>query len=94
MKRLIDYHLRKWKQDPDRKALLLSGPRQVGKTYAVRQLGKTFDRFIEINLEERPDIHSLFDLNLVPERIVRELSLILDTHIIPGETLLFSMKSR
>ncbi len=81
--------MRKWKQESDRKVLMLRGPRQVGKTYAARQLGKTFERFVEINLEERPDLHEIFDLNLVPDRIVRELTLKLGTPIVPGETLLF-----
>ena len=89
MKRLVDYHLRIWKDDPHRKALILRGARQVGKTYAVRELGKTFDRFVEINLEERKDLHALFELNLSPDRILRELSVHLEVSFIPGETLLF-----
>ena len=36
MKRLIDHHLRQWKESPLRKSLLLRGARQVGKTYAVK----------------------------------------------------------
>jgi len=39
MKRIIDHYLGEWKQRTDRKALLLRGARQVGKTYAVRELG-------------------------------------------------------
>jgi len=38
-KRLIDFHLDKWKIDPYRKPLLLRGARQVGKTYAYRLEG-------------------------------------------------------
>jgi hypothetical protein len=41
-KRIIDFHLDKWKMDPFRKPLILRGARQVGKTYAVRRLGKQF----------------------------------------------------
>lgn len=33
-KRIIDFHLDKWKTDPFRKPLILRGARQVGKTYA------------------------------------------------------------
>ncbi len=43
MKRLIDYFLRALKTSPLRQPLLLRGARQVGKTYAVQVLGKTFD---------------------------------------------------
>ena len=55
MKRIIDHYLGEWKQRPDRKALLLRGARQVGKTYAVRELGKKFDELVEINLELNPE---------------------------------------
>ena len=50
-KRIIDFHLDKWKDDPFRKPLILRGARQVGKTYAVRRLGKQFKSFVEINFE-------------------------------------------
>ncbi len=61
MKRMIDHHLENWKVDLLRKPLLIRGARQIGKTYAVRQLGKAFDHFIEINFERMPEIHSIFD---------------------------------
>ncbi len=89
MKRLIDYHLLQWKNDPYRKALILRGARQVGKTYAVRELGKSFTHFVEVNFEKRPDLHSIFEKNLIPERIIQELSIALQLPILPGETLLF-----
>ena len=49
MKRLIDNHLQKWKKDPSRKALLLRGARQVGKTYSCRKLGHSFEKYVERN---------------------------------------------
>ncbi len=39
MKRLIDKHLVEWKKNENRKPLLLRGARQIGKTFAVRNLG-------------------------------------------------------
>lgn len=89
MKRLIDYHLLQWKVNPHRKPLMLRGARQVGKTFAVRQLGATFSSFIEINFEFRPDLKTLFMQDLDPIRITKELSLILQKPIVPGQTLLF-----
>ena len=73
MRRLIDYDLATWKTDSIRKSLLLHGARQVGKTYAVRQLGKSYDNFIEINFEANPELKSLFDHNLDPKRILRDV---------------------
>lgn len=89
MKRTIDQKLIDWIDDPRRKPLLLRGARQVGKTHSVRQLGKQFKHFIEINFESRPDLGLIFEKDLQPDRIVRELAMILDRPIIPGSTLLF-----
>jgi hypothetical protein len=88
-KRLIDFHLDKWKVDPFRKPLLLRGARQVGKTYAVRRLGAQFKSFVEVNFERLEGAASIFEKDLVPEKIIRSLSLLLKTSIVPGETLLF-----
>ena len=89
MKRLVDYDLWQWKNSERRKPLLLRGARQVGKTYAVRQLGKKCDDFVEVNFELRPDAIPVFETNLKPERIIRDLSILLNKKIIPGKTLLF-----
>ena len=51
MRRFIDHYLIDWKTDRFRKPLLLRGARQVGKTHAVRKLGKSFDDFVEINFQ-------------------------------------------
>jgi len=89
MKRLIDYHLRLWKDSPIRKPLLLRGARQVGKTHAARELGKTFPFFIEINFEENEDVRAAFSGNLTAKEILIKLESIIKKTIIPGETLLF-----
>ncbi len=50
----IEKELKKWKDSPIRKVLILRGARQVGKTSVVRMFGKeNFDRFVEINLEQK-----------------------------------------
>src|SRR5690349_24407 len=89
MKRTIDYYLSKWKTDRYHKPLLLRGARQVGKTYAVRKLGASFPNFFEINLELQPTAQIIFEKDLEPERIIRELSALMLKPIIPGKTLLF-----
>lgn len=89
MKRLIDQELKHWKLSSNRKSLILRGARQVGKTFSVRQLGKTYPDFYEINLEKRIDLHSVFEKNLDPIRILRDLSIDRGIPIRPGETLLF-----
>ena len=59
-KRFIDDKLLEWKVSPRRKPLLIRGARQVGKSTAVRELGKQFRFFVEINLEKQPDLIQLF----------------------------------
>ncbi len=89
MKRLIDQDLKEWKTSKERKSLILRGARQVGKTFAVRQLGKSYADFYEVNFEKRVDLHSVFEKNLDPVRILRDLSIDRGAPIRPGETLLF-----
>ena len=39
-----------WKKSPSRRGLLVTGARQVGKTYLIRQLGAMeYESFIELN---------------------------------------------
>jgi predicted AAA+ superfamily ATPase len=73
VRRLIDYYLLTWKTNPNRTPLLLHGARQVGKTYAVRELSKSFDNFIEVNFEANPKLKTVFDQDLDPKRIFRDL---------------------
>ncbi len=89
MKRLIDYYLQDWKRKQDRKALLLRGARQVGKTFSVRALGESYDELVEINLELNPEYAAVFELNLDPHRILRELRLMTGKRLAPGTSLLF-----
>ena len=89
LQRKIDAELLRWKNSEHRKVILLRGARQVGKSSAVRELGKTFEHFVEINLEKQPQLKAVFETDLVVERIAKELSFELRTPIIPGKTLFF-----
>ncbi|MBI5345882.1 MAG: ATP-binding protein [Chlamydiae bacterium] len=89
MKRLVDKELTEWKHSSIRKSLILRGARQVGKTFAVRKLGKSYEDFYEINLEKRLELRQVFEKNLDPVRILRELSVDRGAPIQPGKTLLF-----
>lgn len=91
MKRIIDTYLAAWKIDRYRKPVLLRGARQIGKTHTIRQLGNSFQNFVEINFEKEPKALAIFesDKNLDPKRIVEEITLITHKKIEPGSTLLF-----
>ena len=88
-KRLIDDKLLEWKNDANRKPLLIRGARQVGKSTAVRELGRHFKYFVEINLEKQPALGQLFPENIDVKLTCEKLSGSLSVPIIPGETLLF-----
>lgn len=88
-KRHIDEKLLEWKDAPRRKPLLIRGARQVGKSTAVREFGKQFQHFVEINLEKQPDLQQFFSENIDVKRSCEKLSGTLSIPIVPGKTLLF-----
>jgi hypothetical protein len=85
----IDQALASWKNEENRKPLLLRGPRQVGKSTAVRQLAQSFGYFIEVDFEAQRNLHALFSLSLNPAEICEQLSLYYSVPMIEGKTLLF-----
>ena len=54
-KRLLINQLRQWRDKTVRKPLVIRGVRQVGKSTLVREFGKEFDAFVEVNLELSSD---------------------------------------
>lgn len=88
-KRHIDKYLAEWKEDKFRKPLLIRGARQTGKSSAARHLGKSFKYFVEINLERNQELKDLFGKDIDVKKICTQLSIIMRTPIIAGETLLF-----
>lgn len=70
-------------------ALLLTGARQTGKTYAIRQFGKSYKSFIEVNFIEHPEAVALFANISSADEILLRLSAFSDVPLIKGETLVF-----
>lgn len=89
MKRDRLKYLEEWRNDPHRKPLLIRGCRQVGKSWLIREFGKQFETFIEINFEKNKLIHSYFTSDLNVNTILEKISLHTHTKIQPGKTLLF-----
>ena len=91
LNRKIDNELQVWKNEDNRKPLLLRGARQVGKTASVRALGVQFEYFLEINLENKDNASAkrVFEHHSDPLLICDELSALYETPIIAGQTLLF-----
>ncbi len=92
LRRKIYDKLLAWKNNKGKKdAILLRGVRQCGKTYIVREFGKSeYKNFIEINFIERPDMQAVFSGNLDVDNMVQQIKLSMPGYqFIPGETLLF-----
>ena len=89
MKRYVMTRLQKWKDSPDRKPLVIRGARQVGKTWIMKEFGKSFyDNFVYCNFDEDNELKSIFTTNKNPHRIIEILSLLNNIKIIPGSTLI------
>ena len=65
------------------------GARQVGKTTTLRHFARTaFENFVYINFELQKEVNLLFERDLEPERIVKELALLSGEKIEPEKTLI------
>ena len=90
MKRAIYKNLLEWKNDKRRKPLLLQGARQVGKTYLVKEFGKTeYKELIYLNFEKNPKFSALFNDDLDPYKLIEKISLSIARKISPKNTLIF-----
>lgn len=77
--------------DSDRKeALMVTGARQVGKTYIIRECAKEiYKNIVEINFVENQQAVKLFENITGSKDILLRLSALTDVPMIPGETLVF-----
>ena len=89
IQRSIDQQLLEWKQSSVRKPLLLRGARQVGKSSAVRHLGETFEHYIEVNFEKRPELKDLFQKTSDVHDLAFRLGMLYNVPVEPGKTLVF-----
>lgn len=74
----------------DKRALLVTGARQVGKTFSIRKVGKEcFDNFIEINFVDQPDAIELFGGQKGAKDLLMRISAFTRKPLVPGKTLVF-----
>ena len=89
IERSIDALLIEWKNSSSLKPLLLRGARQVGKSCAVKHLGETFDYYIEVNFEKRPDMKNVFERIHDVHDLANSLGMLYNVPVVAGKTLLF-----
>ena len=82
-------HLFKWKAKKNRKPLVIRGARQVGKTWLMKEFGKTaYQSMVYINFDNNRRMKELFSTDLDTERIIIGLELYSGDKIDPDNTLL------
>ena len=91
LKRKIDSFLKAWKDDADRKPLIVRGSRQVGKTESINHFAKqNYESVIEINFVRDEKYKGIIADGYEASSIIKNLSLIDPTKkFLPGKTLIF-----
>jgi predicted AAA+ superfamily ATPase len=89
MYRNVIEQLKEWKNSLQRKPLVLAGARQVGKTYILKEFGKTeYENVAYINCDDNALAKNLFEEDYDMQRIIMAIGAITQQNIIPGKTLI------
>ena len=90
MKRKLYNALIDWKNDPERKPLVLEGARQVGKTWLLKEFGQNeYQNLVYVNFHDDPEAQEIFRVDLKVDRIMYLLESITNQKITAGKTLIF-----
>mgnify|MGYP004702458725 FL=1 len=90
MKRKITNKLIEWKNNPERKPLIINGARQVGKTYIIERFGEEhYDSILYLNMEIESSLNKFFETEISPPKIIQYLEATRMQEIVPGKTLIF-----
>ena len=90
-KRKITDELIRWKNSTGKKkALVIKGMRQIGKTFIVQAFAKeNYDNVVYVNFKDNESAKRIFDGDFVVDRITLDLSaLITSVHFVPGHTVI------
>lgn len=89
MERFIIKKLLKWKASAYRKPLILTGVRQVGKTWILKEFGKRYyENTAYFNFDESEEYKQFFETTKDVERILQNLMLASGQQILPEQTLI------
>jgi predicted AAA+ superfamily ATPase len=88
--RKLYQRLESWKNTDHKKALLITGARQTGKTYLIRAFAdKNYPNVLEINFITEPTAAAIFAGNLDAETLIVGLTAYARKPLTPGKTLVF-----
>lgn len=89
MRRYAIEQLKQWKNRKNRKPLILKGARQVGKTWLMKEFGRTeFQYTAYVNFDNNEHMANVFDGDYNIERILMAINIETGVKIIPEETLI------
>ncbi|MCI9261672.1 ATP-binding protein [uncultured Adlercreutzia sp.] len=82
--------LLQWRKNCDKTALLVTGARQIGKSFLVERLGReTFDSLVTINFLENDEAKQALSQAHNPTDLIARLSFFAENKLVPGKTLVF-----
>ena len=89
MERKVLQKLIEWKNRADRKPLLLTGARQVGKTWIAREFGnRFFANTVYINFDREKSLKTVLEQTLDPRMIISSIGALSGERIEPQKTLI------
>ena len=89
MERFIMNKLLEWKNSPYRKPLVLTGVRQVGKTWILKEFGKRYyENTAYFNFDENEEYKQFFETTKDVDRILQNLMLASGQKIMKEKTLI------
>ena len=91
LKRKIDSFLVSWKENPERKPLIIKGARQVGKTKSILNFASShYDSVVSINFAEDPIYKQIIENGYSADAVIKNISRInADAKFVDGKTLIF-----
>ena len=91
LERKIDTFLNEWKQNPERKPLIVKGARQIGKTESIRAFGRAnYESVLEMNFVLQKKFRNIFNDGYEVDQIIKNITVIEPSwKVIPNKTLLF-----
>lgn len=79
-----------WKTQKNKKALLVTGARQIGKTHSIREFARSnYKKMLEINFIDTPSAMKIFDSDLDADTLITSLTAFSQEELIPEETIIF-----
>lgn len=90
MKRKAYERIKFWKKHKGKQALLVTGARQVGKTFIIEEFGRTeYEHMVEFNLALNDTARKSFSQSTSPDDLLLRISIEANEPLVAGTTLVF-----